>query len=237
MTVISNKDDKSSAISVIIPTLNEVEVIEGTIESVARGEDIEIVVVDGGSGDGTFSSAARCGADKLFSACPSRGAQMDLGAEKASGEIFLFLHADTRLPDGWDIYIRNAIAAGNIGGGFKLSIDSTDTYLYLVTVAANVRSKVFGITYGDQAIFVKRDAFITTGGFKNLSLFEDIDLWRRLKKSGKLVILPAAVTTSQRRWNKKGRIKNTLKNWGLVSLYYLGVSPERLYKLYYNKAG
>ena len=227
-------DNKSSVISVIIPTLNEAGLLKKTIENIKYAEAIEVIVVDGGSKDGTLSIAGDL-ADQVFSSAPSRGGQMDIGAEKAMGDILLFLHADTHLPIGWESKIRSAIKSGKTGGAFNLSVSSPDTYLWLVTLVANFRSKILGITYGDQAIFTKKGAFFNVGGFKRLALFEDIDLWRRLKKSGSLVILRDAVCTSDRKWKIEGSIKSTLKNWSLIILYYIGISPQRLYSRYYPK--
>lgn len=228
------KDDNSSVISVIIPTLNEARLLKETIENIKDAEAVEVIVVDGGSKDETLSIAGDL-ADQVFSSTPSRGEQMDIGAERATGGILLFLHADTHLPMGWESKIRDAIKSGKTGGAFNLSVSSPDKYLWFVTLAANFRSKILGITYGDQAIFAKKAAFFNAGGFKRLALFEDIDLWRRLKKCGPLVILRDAVCTSHRKWKIEGRFKNTLKNWSLIILYYIGISPQRLYSMYYSK--
>lgn len=230
------KDDKPSVISVIIPTLNEARLLKETIENLRDAEAIEVIVVDGGSKDETVL-IARDLADQVFSSAPSRGGQMDMGAERAIGEILLFLHADTHLPMGWESKIRDAIISGKTGGAFNLSVSSPDKYLWLVTLVANFRSKILGITYGDQAIFTKKGDFFNAGGFKRLALFEDIDLWRRLKKCGPLVILRDAVYTSHRKWKVEGSIKNTIKNWLLIILYYFGFSPKTLYNFYYNKGG
>lgn len=233
---VDKKNDMPSVISVIIPTLNEARLLKETIENLRDAEAIEVIVVDGGSKDDTLSIAGDL-ADQVFSSAPSRGGQMDIGAEKATGEILLFLHADTHLPMGWESKIRSAIKSGKTGGAFNLSVSSPDKYLWLVALMANFRSKILGITYGDQAIFAEKEAFFNAGGFKRLALFEDIDLWRRLKKGGPLVILRDAVCTSHRKWKSEGSIKNTLKNWSLIILYYFGFSPKMLYNFYYNKGG
>ena len=231
---VDKKNDIPSVISVIIPTLNEAGLLKETTENLRDAEAIEVIIVDGGSKDDTLS-IARDLADQVFSSAPSRGGQMDIGAEKATGEILLFLHADTHLPMGWESKIRDAIKSGKTGGAFNLSVSSPDTYLWLVTLVANFRSRILGITYGDQAIFAEKVAFYNAGGFKRLTLFEDIDLWRRLKKGGPLIILRDAVCTSQRKWKVEGNMKNTLKNCLLIILYYFGISPQRLYSMYYSK--
>ncbi|MFQ5901518.1 MAG: TIGR04283 family arsenosugar biosynthesis glycosyltransferase [Thermodesulfobacteriota bacterium] len=228
-----NNED-CATISVIIPTLNETETILDTIRHVREAEDVEIIVVDGGSTDTTIS-IARETADHILYAMASRGGQMDVGAEKARGDILLFLHADTYLPKGWDSMVRNGVKTDSIGGAFNLSINSDNKYLSFVSCIANLRSRFLGMTYGDQAIFVKRDVFNRVGGFKGLPLFEDVDLWRRLKRCGRLVIMKDSVHTSSRRWKQKGAFIGTVKNMFFILLYYIGVSPQRLYKQYYGK--
>lgn len=226
-------DKRQNKISVIIPTLNEADVLSDTIEIVRKSKEVEVIVVDGGSKDNTLSIANDV-ADHVIATFSSRGGQMDLGAERAKGDILLFLHADTRLPESWNSIILLAMQSDKIGGAFRLSIDLSERFLDLVSFVANLRSRFLGITYGDQAIFVKRDHFFSVGGYKGLPIFEDIDLWRRLKKSGKMIILKEAIYTSPRRWKKSGGAKNTLRNWLFILLYYLGISPERLYGFYYN---
>ncbi|MFQ5900490.1 MAG: TIGR04283 family arsenosugar biosynthesis glycosyltransferase [Thermodesulfobacteriota bacterium] len=221
-----------STISIIIPVLNEVETLADTIGCVRETENIEVIVVDGGSIDATLSVAGKI-ADHVISTTASRGGQMDVGAEKARGDILLFLHADTLLPKRWGFMVREAIESGKVGGAFSLSIYPFSISLRIVSFIANIRSRFLGITYGDQAIFVKRDIFRKVGGFNGLPIFEDIDLWRRMKRCGRVTVIKDSVYTSSRRWKKKGVIVTTVKNIFLIMSYYIGLSSQRLYKQYY----
>ncbi|MBI3399577.1 MAG: TIGR04283 family arsenosugar biosynthesis glycosyltransferase [Deltaproteobacteria bacterium] len=217
--------------SVIIPTLNEESVLEHTLKSIGQG--VEIIVVDAGSNNSTIRTANKF-TDKIVMSEKGRGIQMDNGARMASGDVLLFLHADTRLPDGWRERVADALKDDRvIGGGFRLKIDSSRFCFRMIEAMVNLRSRYLGLIYGDQAIFVRRDVFMAAGGFLGLPLMEDVDLIARLKKQGKVVLLDAKVITSSRQWERKGVLRTTLRNWMFLSLYYLGVSPERLYKKYY----
>lgn len=219
------------SISVIIPTLNEERYLEDTLKSIGQG--VEIIIVDGGSSDAT-SEVARRFTEKIILSEKGRGVQMDKGAREAAGGLLLFLHADTRLPHGWKGQVEDILKdAKVIGGGFKLKIDSRKFSLRLIEVIANLRSKYLGLIYGDQAIFVRKNDFLAVGGFFGLSLMEDVDLIKRLKKKGRMVLLGAYISTSSRKWDKSGFLRTTLRNWIFLILYYVGVSPERLYRWYY----
>ena len=226
------------SISVIIPTLNEEGCLKKTLESIDRGA--EIIVVDGGSSDFTREIAGGF-TDKVIFSERGRGAQMDRGAREASGDILLFLHADTSLPENWRGCIENVLLGTDfksvptlvVGGGFSLKIDSKGFSFRLIEAVANIRAKYLGLIYGDQAIFVRRDAFFSAGGFMGLPLMEDVDFIRRIRKKGKVLLLNADVSTSSRQWQKKGILKTTIGNLFFLSLYYAGVSPQRLYRLYY----
>ena len=218
-------------ISIIIPTLNEEGCLKKTLEAIGRG--IEIIVVDGGSSDST-REIANDFTGKVILSERGRGAQMDRGARAASGDILLFLHADTSLPKDWRDCIENALKDDRVvGGGFSLKIDAKGFSFRLIEAVANIRAKYLGLIYGDQAIFVKRDAFFSTGGFMGLPLMEDVDFIRRIRKKGKVLLLDADVSTSPRQWQKKGILRTTIGNLFFLSLYYAGVSPQRLYRLYY----
>lgn len=219
------------SISVIIPTLNEERYLEDTLKSIGQG--VEIIIVDGGSSDATIEVGMRF-TEKIILSEKGRGAQMDRGAREAASGLLLFLHADTRLPHGWKGQVEDILKdAKVVGGGFKLKIDSRKFSLHLIEVIANLRSKYLGLIYGDQAIFVRKNDFLAVGGFWGLPLMEDVDLVKRLKKKGRMVLLNAHISTSSRKWDKSGFLRTTLRNWIFLILYYIGVSPERLYRRYY----
>jgi rSAM/selenodomain-associated transferase 2 len=218
-------------VSVIIPALNEENNIRGAMTSV--GTCHEIIVADGGSSDSTREIAASLGA-VVLTIPPGRGAQMDSGAEESTGDVLLFLHADSRLPEGWAEEVSRALSdSKSVGGGFSLSLGSADPWLKFVERVANLRSRL-GLIYGDQAIFVRRESFFDAGGFDKLPLMEDVDCVKRLRKLGRMVVLEKKVTTSARRWAAGGRLRNTFRNWLTLSLYLAGVGPERLYGMYYK---
>jgi rSAM/selenodomain-associated transferase 2 len=220
-------------VSVIIPTLNEEGVIGETLEHLSRSREpeIEIIVSDGGSTDGTLEIAGRYA--RMVSSRPGRGIQMNGGAALATGDILLFLHADTILPKDWGERVISAMSDGRVvGGAFSLSVDSERLPHRAIAAAATLRSRIAGLAYGDQGIFVRREVFEEMGGFRDIPIMEDIDFIKRLKKSGRMVLLKDSVKTSARRWEKEGVVYTTLRNWLLISLYHIGVAPERLYKLY-----
>jgi uncharacterized protein len=215
-------------ISVIIPTLNEGSDIAGTMATVTGFGDVEILVVDGGSTDKTVEIAAAAGATVL-SGTRGRAPQMNLGALAARGEFLVFLHGDTRLPEGWIDHVRRELHRPDVvAGAFELRIDSDRRGLRLIERLANFRSKVLGMPYGDQAIFIKANTFRALGGFPNQPIMEDFELMKRLRKVGRIRIAPAAVFTSARRWRKRGIWTMTAVNQLLILAYLMGVSPKRL---------
>lgn len=215
-------------ISIIIPVLNEAPTIAKAISTAQNAENVEIIVVDGGSSDGTPEIAKSLGVRVLFTT-PGRAAQMNAGAAAATGDILLFLHADTRLPIGFDIWARQALAkAGTVGGAFLLEIDALSKSLRLVETGVNWRSRFLQMPYGDQAIFLKTATFEILGGFPDLPLMEDFEFVRRLKKQGRIEIVPQPVLTSARRWQQLGVLKTTAINQIVIIAYFLGVSPDRL---------
>jgi rSAM/selenodomain-associated transferase 2 len=230
-------------ISVIIPTLNEAGRIEGAIISALgsgpqRGAhdnyDIEIIVADGGSVDKTRELAKALGAG-VTSCPPGRGEQMDQGAALSTGDILLFLHADSRLPARWHQDVLKALEDPMISAGaFTLSIDASGWKYRVLEYLSSLRARRLGLIYGDQAIFTRAETFVEIGGFKKLPLFEDVDCVMKLKEKGKVLLIDKEVATSPRRWIKNGIVKNTLHNWFLLSLYMLGFSARGLYRRYYK---
>ncbi|MHC5856505.1 TIGR04283 family arsenosugar biosynthesis glycosyltransferase [Nostoc sp.] len=227
-----NQNIVSYRLSIIIPAINEAVNIKEAITTTQPSTNIEIIVVDGGSKDNTVEIAQSLGV-KVISSFPGRAVQMNVGAVAASGEILLFLHADTRLPTGFDDMIRTALQQpGTVAGAFKLRIDASLFSLRWVEWGVNVRSHFYQMPYGDQAIFLTKEVFQQIGCFPELPIMEDFELMRRLKRIGRIVIIPTPVVTSARRWLQKGVLKTTLLNQLVITAYLLGISPERIRRWY-----
>ncbi|MDH3558342.1 MAG: TIGR04283 family arsenosugar biosynthesis glycosyltransferase, partial [Deltaproteobacteria bacterium] len=204
------------AISIIIPTLNEAESIAATMKSAQACTGVEIVVADGRSSDGTDELAKGLGA-RLLTITGGRAKQVNAGAMAASSDVLLFLHGDTRLPDGFDKHVLNLLTMpGTVAGAFGLGIDGPEIGLRIVEKLANFRSRVFQMPYGDQAIFLRSNLFSSIGGFPEIPIMEDFVFMRRLKKEGRIAIAPVAVQTSARRWLKLGILKTTLINQAVL---------------------
>jgi len=215
-------------ISIIIPVLNEAANLPATLVNTQMGVNVEVIVVDGGSQDGTSQLAQSLGV-KVLSSPGGRACQMNAGAKAATGSILLFLHADTLLPIGFDTLVRKALFAANTAAGaFKLQIDASLLGVRLVESGVNWRSRWLQMPYGDQAIFLKTEVFHDIGGFPQLPIMEDFELIRRLKRQGRIVIVPVPVLTSGRRWQKLGVLKTTLINQLVIFAYLVGVPPERI---------
>ncbi len=222
----------SKSITVIIPTLNEESNLAETLTTVTGFDNVEIIVVDGGSSDKTVDIAREHDATVL-SGPTGRSAQINLGALFANGEIIVFLHADTRLPVGWINNVHCELEKnGVVGGAFKLGIDGDSLGLHLIETMANFRSRWLGMPYGDQAIFVKTEVFRSLGGFLNLPIMEDFEFVKRLRKKGNINIVPNSVLTSARRWEKRGIWVTTAINQVIIIGYLLGISPKLLARLY-----
>jgi rSAM/selenodomain-associated transferase 2 len=220
-------------ISIIIPVLNEAGCIVQALERLQefRAPGAEIIVVDGGSGDGTVRLAQPL-ADCVTAAARGRGEQMNAGAANASGDILLFLHADTQLPPAAPNLIVEAIAGGARWGRFDVRIDGSAGGLALVALMMNWRSRLTGIATGDQAIFVTREAFEACGGFPAIPLMEDIVLSRSLRRIEWPACLRDKVTTSGRRWEKHGLLRTILTMWWLRLRFRFGASPDDLAREY-----
>lgn len=215
-------------LSVIVPVLNEAETIVAHLESLAplREQATEIIVVDGGSADGTAVAARPC-ADLVLTAARGRASQMNAGAHAASGDAFLFLHADTRLPPEAKTLVLRALET-SVWGRFDVAIDGESALLPVVARLMNARSRLTGIATGDQAIFVTSDAFRSVGGFREIPLMEDIVLSRNLKRLGSPACLRERVITSGRRWEKHGVVRTILTMWRLRLAFSCGADPNRL---------
>jgi len=222
--------------SIIIPVLNEQNQINNTLEHLRNNiidKFCQIIVVDGDPDGQTIKTIKDNNVIKLTSQ-PGRACQMNAGADTADGEILIFLHADTQLPHNALKNISQVMENGKyVGGAFELKIDSGKIFLKYVAARASFRSRLNRIPYGDQAVFIRKEYFEEIGGYKDIPIMEDIDLMRRIKKRGdKICIMGDRVITSARRWEKQGFFYTTIKNQVLLILYYLGVSPHKLAKLY-----
>ena len=227
----------SCKLSIIIPALNEADHINSQIEHIfnlAANKDFEIIVVDGSQRKDTINAIKNPEVIKTASE-KGRARQMNTGADIARGDILLFLHADTRLPDSALEKIFSALdEKPYVGGAFDLCIRSEKPVFKVISKMICFRSRLTGVPYGDQAIFIRRDYFIESGGYKDIPLMEDVELMRRIKKSRKKIniISSDCVSTSSRRWEKEGILYCTLRNWVVRALYYGGVSPSKLVKFY-----
>ncbi|MBI4463613.1 MAG: TIGR04283 family arsenosugar biosynthesis glycosyltransferase [Acidobacteria bacterium] len=219
-------------ISIIIPTLNMASTLHACLPSASN--DVEVIVADGGSRDGTTDLAMANGW-RVCTSPPGRARQMNAGAAIAAGDIFLFLHADTRLPEDFADHVCAILAEpNNIAGAFRLQIASAMRGIRLIERLANWRSVRWQMPYGDQALFLRAKDFEAVGGFPDLPIMEDVELVRHLRKRGRIRIAPAPVLTSARRWEEMGVWKTTVINQTCVAAYYLGVSPTLIHGWYYG---
>jgi rSAM/selenodomain-associated transferase 2/rSAM/selenodomain-associated transferase 1 len=227
----------AQTISIIIPALNEAATIAKTLAHLKCETRLEVIVVDGGSKDGTVELAGSHGV-RVIQSKPGKAVQMNAGAAAAAGDILVFLHADTLLPEDFGDQIVSALnQKGVAAGAFRLSIDSSAAGLRIIERTANWRARFLRLPYGDQALFTTKALFKKIGGFPDMPIMEDYVLVRRLKRNGRIVIAPAAVVTSPRRWLQMGILKTWLINQLIIIAYYLGASPEHLTRLYRRDAG
>jgi rSAM/selenodomain-associated transferase 2 len=223
-------------LSIVIPCLNEADGIAATLAALEplRQRGSEVIVVDGGSRDGTVERAAGH-ADLIVTAPRGRATQMNAGARRARGEVLLFLHADTVLPDMADALVIDGLKRGRRSWGrFDVAIAARHPLLRAVEALMNLRSRLTGIATGDQAIFVTRSLFTAAGGYPEIALMEDIALSRRLRRFGPPLCLKHRVTTSGRRWETRGVLRTILLMWSLRLAYRLGADPARLAARYYG---
>lgn len=221
-------------LSIIMPVLDEGEGIAAALDALSplRALGVEVIVVDGGSHDATVQRA-RLRADRVILGPRGRAVQMNAGAEKAAGDVLLFLHADTRLPDEAEHLVLDGLARSGLAWGrFNVRIEGRSLLLALVACLMNIRSRLTGIATGDQAIFVKRDAFVAAGGFPPIPLMEDVALSKSLKRVSRPLCLKERVLTSGLRWEANGILRTVLLMWRLRLAYYFGADPSALAKRY-----
>jgi len=223
-----------SKLSIILPVLNEGEGIVAALDALAelRTLGTEVIVVDGGSHDATIQRA-RLRADRVITGPRGRALQMNAGAAKATGDVLLFLHADTRLPPAADHVVLDGLAQSDRSWGrFDVKIDGRSPLLAIVGRLMGARSRLTGIATGDQAIFVRRDTFERLGGFADIPLMEDVELCKRLKRAGAPLCLSERVVTSGRRWEKHGVLATIVLMWRLRFAYFRGADPRDLARQY-----
>lgn len=229
----------SAHISIIIPVLHESIIINNTLDylyNINTKVNFEIIVVDGSEENDTLNAINHEQVIKISSP-KGRGIQMNMGAKLATGNIFLFLHADTFLPvKGLEQIYYSLKQKDIVAGAFDLGINSKKNFYRIIEKTASIRSRLTRIPYGDQAIFVKKDYFFRIKGFQEIPIMEDVDLMRRIKKrKDKIIILPSKVFSSSRRWETEGVLYGTLRNWMLMLNYLMGISPDKLAVFYKYK--
>ena len=222
---------KSRKISIIIPILNEAKILDQTLSQLQPElRHHELIIVDGGSTDGSIRIAEKYG--KLLTSARGRARQLNTGAAAATGDILLFLHADTWLEPGALRAVEAALSSGYIGGGFRQKIDGKSILYRMIETAGDIRGKYLKIFYGDSGIFLARADFEKIGGFPDVPILEEMQFSKRLGQLGKTTLVTPYIHISARRWETSGIVRTTLNNWLITLLYFFGVSPEKLARLY-----
>ena len=220
-------------ISIVIPVYNEETAINRALSALPFGEGIEVIVVDSQSDDRTMDVVYQYPV-KIVTSPRGRALQMNAGASAAKGDVLLFLHADCVVERIGLKEIEKQVSFNFVGGCFTHKIDSSKWIYRWIEASGNLRAEIFKIFYGDQAIFVRRDIFERIGGFEAVPLFEDAIFSRKLRHMGKTIVLDFQAAVLPRRWEKKGVARTTFLNWVLTFGFMMGISTDRLAKLYKN---
>ncbi len=220
----------AARLAIVVPTLDEEPALRRHLPAALAAAD-EVVVADGGSRDATREVAAALGA-RVVEGPPGRGTQLNHGAAATDAEVLLFLHADTALPAGAEIAVHDAVARGCLGGGFAVAFEPATPAMRLGSLLVNLRTRLSRLPLGDQAQFATRDAYRRLGGYRDWPLLEDLDFAWRLRRLGRVAMLPLAVATSARRFQRQGIVRTVATNWLIWTLFLCGVPPQRLARLY-----
>jgi rSAM/selenodomain-associated transferase 2 len=218
-------------ISIVIPTLNEAGSLSSTLDPLRNLPNLELVVADGGSTDGTPELARQLGA-MVVPAQRGRGVQLNAGAALARGATLLFLHADSQLPERFQETVHTLLRTPCVAGAFRLAINAPGWPLRWVERGANTRARWLQLPYGDQGLFLAAERFFSVGGFPPWPILEDYELCRRLRRTGAIRLADEVVRTSARRWQKLGVVRTTLINQATLLGFHLGVPPQRLARWY-----
>jgi rSAM/selenodomain-associated transferase 2 len=220
------------SLAIVVPTLNEAAALETFLAALLRQEGVfQVIVVDGGSLDGTWEIAGRFPEVRRLRSARGRAIQMNAGARAATHDLLFFLHADTFLPSGVLPRIAETLAdPGVAAGSFRLAFDRDDPCLAVYSFFSRINHPLF--TYGDQGLFLRRELFREIGGFREIPIMEDVEIQRRLRRRGRFVKLDLPVVTSARRFVDRGPLRQQGLNVALVALYLLGVEPARIKRFY-----
>jgi rSAM/selenodomain-associated transferase 2 len=227
-------------VTIVIPVLDDTTALTSLLPTLPVDPSVQVVVVDGGDGHDTAGDTLRTRHPEVewIRSARGRGAQMNAGAKRARGHWLVFLHADTRLGAGWlDLLRRLDDHPPIVGGSFRFELDSAARWARWIERGVRIRVRLFGLAYGDQALFARREVFGELGGYSELPLMEDVEFIRRLRRRGRLEHADIPALTSARRWERDGWIRRTAENVVLVLLFLAGWSPAWLARRYHRQTG
>jgi len=228
----SPEPSSTPLVSVVVPVLADRQLAQRLLAQISQDSRVEIIVSEAGNEPGLELVAPGRPDVRLIHAGQGRARQMNAGAALAQGDWLLFLHADSTLPANWLNLFESTVGPTHVGGWFRFALDDRAWQARLIERGVALRIRLLTLPYGDQGLFVRRRLFTETGGYGDIPLMEDVELVTRLRKAGALVEVPAAITTSARRWKRDGWFRRSARNLTLLSLYFCGVSPTRLARWY-----